>query len=105
MIDWQNTRLEDLTFDVQVEGIQEVGHTFVFPVMVKLKDGTPAFTQPVSLRTDFYRELKKTPDWEAALMQIIQARVREECHRRKKQDSVSIHDRLRLMNSGNHSLE
>ncbi|CAI2719741.1 hypothetical protein [Nitrospina watsonii] len=105
MIDWQSINLADLAFDVQVEDIQEVGHTFVFPVAVKLKDGTPAFTQPVSLRADFYRELKKTPDWETALMQILKARVREEVHRRKKQNSVSIHDRLRLMNANDRSLQ
>lgn len=105
MIDWQNTRIEDLVFDVQVEDIQEVGHTFVFPVSVKLKDGSPAFTQPVSLRADFYRELKKTPDWEAALMKILQARVREEFLRRKKQNSVSIGDRLKLMDHASRPLQ
>jgi len=105
MIDWKTANIEDLVFDVQVEGIQEAGQTFVFPIAVQHKDGTPAFTHTVALRADFYRELKKTADWETALMQILKARVREEFHRRKKQNSVSIDDRLRLMNANHRPLQ
>ena len=98
MNDWQNIDIKDLVFDVEVEHIQEAGTVYVFPVRVRLKDETPLFTQNVTLRSEFYRELKKTNGWQEALMQIIRARLREEFFRRKKQEAVSIEDRLQLLN-------
>ncbi|MCH7650263.1 MAG: hypothetical protein IIA63_03780 [Nitrospinae bacterium] len=97
MIDWQNAQLEEFTFDVDVEGIQEIGPSQVFPVKVHHTDGTPAFTCTIPVRAEFYRQLKQTADWEAALLKILKSRVREEILKRKKQHPVPIEDKLQLI--------
>ncbi len=97
MIDWQNAKLEEFTFDVDVEGIQEIGPSQVFPVKVHTRDGTPAFTCNIPVRAEFYRQLKHTADWEAALLKILKSRVREEILRRKNQNPVPIEDKLQLI--------
>ena len=50
MIDWQNAKFEEFTFDVDVEGIQEIGPSQVFPVKVSTQDGTPALTCNIPVR-------------------------------------------------------
>jgi hypothetical protein len=97
MIDWQNTKLEDFTFDVDAEGIQEIGSSQVFPVKVQTKDGTPAFTCTIPMRAQFYRQLKQTADWETALLKILKSRVREEILKRMKHNPVPIEDKLQLI--------
>ncbi|NIQ97536.1 MAG: hypothetical protein GWN87_27695 [Desulfuromonadales bacterium] len=97
MIDWSNAHLEDFTFDVDAEGIQEIGPSQVFPVKVHRTDGTPAFTCTIPVRAEFYRQLKQTADWESALLKILKARVREEILKRKKHHPVPIEDKLQLI--------
>lgn len=97
MIDWQNANLDEFTFDVDVEGIQEIGPSQVFPVKVHTQDGTSALTCNVPVRAEFYRQLKQTADWEAALLKILKSRVREEILKRKKQNPVPIADKLQLI--------
>ena len=97
MIDWQNANLKEFTFDVDVEGIQEIGSSQVFPVKVHTQDGTPAFTCSVPVRAEFYRQLKQTVDWEPALLKILKSRVREEILKRKKHNPVPIEDKLQLI--------
>jgi len=97
MIDWQNAKLEDFTFDVDAEGIQEIGLSQVFPVKVQTKDGAPAFTCTIPMRAQFYRQLKLTVDWEAALLKILKSRVREEILKRMKHNPVPIEDKLQLI--------
>ena len=97
MIDWRNANLEEFSFDVDAEGIQQIGPSQVFPVKVHYKDGTPAFTCTVPVRAEFYRQLKQTADWEAALLKILKSRVREEILQRKKQNPVPIEDKLQLI--------
>ena len=97
MIDWQNANLDEFSFDVDVEGIQEIGPSQVFPVKVHTKDGTPAFTCTIPVRAEFYRQLKQTSDWEAALLKILKSRVREEILQRKKHNPVPIEDKLQLI--------
>lgn len=97
MIDWQNANLDDFTFDVDAEGIQEIGPSQVFPVKVHTQDGTSAFTCSVPVRAEFYKQLKQTADWEAALLKILKSRVREEILKRKKQNPVPIEDKLQLI--------
>ena len=97
MIDWQKVTPDEFTFDVDVEGIQEIGPSQVFPVRVQHADGTPAFTCTVPLRAEFYRQLKQTADWQSALLKILKSRVRDEILRRKKGLPVSIEDRLQLI--------
>lgn len=97
MIDWETVNPEDFVFDMDVEGIQEIGSSQVFPVKVHSRDGAPAFTCNVPVRAEFYRQLKQTADWEAALIRILKVRVREEILRRKNQSPVPIEDKLHLM--------
>ena len=97
MIDWQNINPDELTFDVDAEGIQEIGPSLVFPVQVRLQDGNPVFICNIPLRAEFYRELKKTADWESAFFKILKSRVREEVLKRKKQNPVFIEDKLQLI--------
>lgn len=97
MIDWQKTDLEEFVFDVDVEGIQEIGSSQVFPVKVHSREGAPAFTCNVPVRAEFYRQLKQTADWEKALIKILKSRVREEILKRKQQNPVPIEDKLQWM--------
>lgn len=97
MIDWKNAQLKDFTFDVDAEGIQEIGPSQVFPVKVHTKDGASAFTCAVPIRAEFYRQLKQTTDWEAALLKILKSRVREEILKRVKHNPVPIEDKLQLI--------
>lgn len=97
MIDWQNANPDEFTFDVDAEGIQEIGTSQVFPVQVHANDGSPAFTCNIPVRAEFYRQLKQTADWEAALLKILKSRVREEILKRKKQNPVPIEDKLQLI--------
>jgi hypothetical protein len=97
MIDWQNVNIEEFTFDVGVEGIQEIGPSQVFPVKVHTHDGTSAFVCNVPVRAEFYRQLKQTADWEAALLKILKSRVREEILKRMKRNPVPIADKLQLI--------
>ncbi len=97
MIDWQNANLDEFSFDVDVEGIQEIGPSQVFPVKVHTQDGTPAFTCTIPVRAEFYRQLKQIADWETALLKILKSRVREEILQRKKHNPVSIEDKLQLI--------
>lgn len=69
----------------------------MFPVKVHTRDGTPAFTCNIPVRAEFYRQLKQTADWEAALLKILKSRVREEILRRKNQNPVPIEDKLQLI--------
>ena len=98
MIDWQNANPEKFTFEVDVEGIQQIGSSQIFPVQVHTLDGTPAFSCVIPVRAEFYRQLQHTADWEAALIKILKSRVREEILQRKKESPVAIEDKLRLIN-------
>ena len=97
MIDWQNAQLEEFTFDVDVEGIQEIGSSQVFPVKVRTQEDASAFTCNIPVRSEFYRQLKHTADWEAALLKLLKSRVRGEILKRKKQNPVPIEDKLQLL--------
>jgi len=96
MLDWKKMKFEDFTFEVDVESIQDVGVSVVFPVHVKLQDGTPVFVHGVALRAEFFGQLKQSPHWETALMKILKTRVREEILRRRKLESLPIDEKLRL---------
>lgn len=97
MIDWQNANPDELTFDVDVEGIQEIGSSQVFPIQVHTQDGIPVFTCTIPVRAEFYRQLKQTADWETALLKILKSRVRDEILKRKQHNPVSIEDKLQLI--------
>ncbi len=97
MMDWQTAKIEEYVFDVDVEGILDVGPTHVFPVRVLDREGTVVFTQAVAIRSEFFRQLKETAEWESALMTLLKSRAHQAILQRKKQNRVSIEDKIRLM--------
>lgn len=97
MMDWHKVNLEEFVFDVDVEAIQQIGTSQVFPVQVQTRDGIQAFTFNIPVRTEFYRQLRQTADWEPTLIKILKARVRDEILKRKQQTPVVIEDKLKLI--------
>ena len=97
MMDWQTAKIEEFVFDVDGEGILDVGPTHVFPVRVLDREGTVVCTLAVAIRSEFYRQLKETADWPSALMTLLKNRARQEILQRKKQNRISIQDKIELM--------
>ncbi len=99
MIDWEQLKIEDVKFEVDAEGVQEVTGAIVFPL--KVFDGAKnfLFTHPVSLRTEFYQQLQSVNDWQAQLQNILKSRLKEELGRRRHRAGISIQDRLQLNRS------
>ena len=97
MMDWQKAKIDEFVFDVDVEGILDVGPTHVFPVRVLDREGAVVFTHAVAIRSEFFHQLKQTAEWESALMTLLKSRVHQEILQRKKQHRVSIEDKMRLM--------
>ena len=90
MIDWQNVSLEDFNLEVDIEEVRDLGNSVVFPIKVIHKDGSVAFTKPVSIRAQFYSDLRRLPDWKRGLWKIFRTRIREELAERRKKSPVSI---------------
>lgn len=94
MMDWENAMLKDFDIEIEGESIEEFGSHIVFPVRVYHKDGTFLFNQSVSVRSEFYRALKKTANWQDAMLQIIRQRVRDDLVQRFKKQTVSIDEKI-----------
>lgn len=97
MIDWEKAGPDDFRLQMEVESIQESGDSIIFPVRVYHKDGDFAFLKSVPVRADFYRELRKTPDWQKALAKIFRQRVKDDIISRMKTGHVSIEDKIAWM--------
>ena len=97
MIDWQKVRLDDFNLEVDSGEIRDSGISTVFPIRVMHKDGRVAFIKSVSIRSQFYSDLRSLPDWKSALWKIFYARIREELAVYRKRSSVSIEDKVSLM--------
>ena len=97
MVDWQKVSLDDFDLEVDSGDIRDSGTSTVFPIRVMHKDGTVAFIKSVSIRSQFYSELRSLPDWRSALWKIFRARIREELAVYRKRSSVSIEDKVSLM--------
>lgn len=98
MIDWEKADPEDFRLQMEVESIQESGDSIIFPVRVYHKDGDFAFLKAVPIRADFYRALRKTPDWQKALEKIFRQRVQDDLQARVKTGPVSIEDKIAWIN-------
>ncbi len=96
MIDWNELKVEDVTYEVDAEGVQEMTGAVVFPLKVYGASGEFLFTHPVSLRTEFYEQLKTVTDWQAQLQTILKNRLKEELGRRRNRANVSIKEKLQL---------
>lgn len=101
MIDWQNVSLDDFILEVDIKEVRDLGNAIVFPLKGIYKDGSVAFTKPVSIRAQFYSDLRVLPDWKRALWKIFRSRIREELAYRRKKSPVSIEDKLTLMSGHN----
>ncbi len=96
MIDWKKMNADEVNFEVDAEGVQEVTGAVLFPLKVFDGSGHFLFTHPVSIRTEFYLQLKTVNDWREQLQKILRTRLREELGRRRHRAEVSIQDRLQL---------
>ncbi len=97
MIEWEKVSLDDFRLQMEVESIRESGDSIIFPVRVYHKNGEFAFLKPVPVRADFYRDLKKTPDWQKALVKIFMQRVKDDIMARSKNGVISIEDKIAWM--------
>lgn len=94
MIDWEKARPDDFRYQMEVESIHESGDSIIFPVRIYHKDGEYAFLKPVPIRADFYRDLKKTPDWQKAMTKIFEQRIKDDIIARTKTGPVPIEDKI-----------
>jgi len=97
MIDWQKVNIDKFILDLDAGEVRELGDTLVFPVKVKDPEGVLLFTKSVSIRADFYSDLRALPDWKATLWKIFRSRVSEDLIARRKKSGVSIEDKMELM--------
>lgn len=97
MIDWQKVNIDKFILDLDAGEVREIGDTLVFPVKVKDPEGVLLFTKSVSIRADFYSDLRALPDWKVTLWKIFRSRVREDLIARGKKSGVSIEDKVELM--------
>ena len=99
MLDWKNCTPGDFSFQIDVDEIQEVGQRQIFPVRVFFKDGTLAFVKSITLRSDFYLQLRQQEDWKEKLMEILKRRVREDINERINSMAMTLDDKLEFMKS------
>jgi len=104
MIDWEKCKPEDFEIEVQGDEINQTGQSLIFPVRVYHKNGELAFSHGVSIRSDFYNQLKQKKRYQEDLMVIIQKRIRDEISRKIKSNDISIADKLGFMKMERKSL-
>ncbi len=97
MIDWSQAATEDFELRVEGEGVQESGDHIIFPVQVYYRDGTLVFLKSIPVRSEFYRTLRKMPEWKAALMKIFRQRVRDDLVERFQPPSIGVADKIELI--------
>ncbi len=100
MIDWSQCTVNDFSLVVDVEEIQEVGQSQLFPVRVFYKGDTFAFMKSVPIRSEFYSQLRQKKDWKVRLMTILKNRVREDIDDKIRAKRIDIDDKLALMDIG-----
>jgi hypothetical protein len=102
MIDWKNVLPEDFYFEVDVDSIDTTATHHVFPVRVYYKneksDGEKfVFNHTVTIRSEFYDQLKNSSKWKEALGRILKSRVRDEILKRRQLQAVSIEEKVQLL--------
>jgi len=86
-----------VSFEVDPEGIEELGPALMFPLKVYNAAGGLVFQHPVMLRADFYRQLMTMPDGRQHLFRILKNRLREELARRAQHPAISIRERMEML--------
>lgn len=104
MIDWENSKFEDFEIEVLGDGVIRSGESLVFPVNVYEKDKALVFSHQVTIRAEFYIQLKGREYWQKELMDIICNRTRDEIKKRSKKEDVSIDDKIDLIKMDRQSL-
>ncbi|MEK9627829.1 MAG: hypothetical protein VW455_02280 [Nitrospinota bacterium] len=104
MLDWKNCTPGDFSFQIDVEEIQEIGQRQNFPVRVFFKDGSLAFVKSITLRSDFYMQLRQQENWKEKLMEILKRRVREDIDERINSMSMTLDDKLEFMKLGHNAI-
>ncbi len=106
MIDWKRAVPADFDCSFEGEDITESGTHIQIPVRVMHRSsGATAFTKSVPIRSDFYRDLKKRPDYLQALVKIVNRRCRETILQKISQDSMDTGDKVDLINLGTQAME
>ncbi len=100
MLDWNNCGLDDFSFEINGEEIQEIGQRQMFPVKVFYKDGTLAFITSIPFRSEFYWQLRGREDWKEKLMAIIKQRLKVEITERIRSSQMTIDDKLEIIETG-----
>ena len=100
MLDWKNCTPGDFSFQIDVDEIQELSQRQIFPVRVFFKDGTLAFVKSITLRSDFYLQLRQQEGWKEKLMEILKRRVKEDIDARINSMAMCLEDKLEFMGSG-----
>lgn len=88
---------EMLSFEVDVENMQETASAIVFPIKVYDDRKRPVRLHTVTLRPEFYSELMALPDGSQQLFRILSNRVKDEMARARVVSPVTIQDKLQLM--------
>jgi len=98
MIDWKTVKHADFNCSFEAEDITESGTHIQIPVRIYHREsGETAFTKSIPLRADFYRDLKKQPDYLNALVKIVNRRCRDALVLKIAQGSVDIADKVNLI--------
>jgi|GEM_PF-3044616 len=99
MIDWKQARPDDFNCSFDGEDITETGTHIQIPVrIIHRESGITAFTKSVPIRSDFYRDLKKRPDYLQSLVKIVNRRCREMILQKTVQDAMDAGDKVDLIN-------
>ncbi len=85
-----------VSFEVDPEGIQEMGPSVMFPLNVYDPQGNLWFQHPVMIRAEFYRQLMTLPEGRRQLLDILKNRLRRELSRRHQPPTLSIRERMDL---------
>ncbi|QPJ64583.1 MAG: hypothetical protein G3M78_03900 [Candidatus Nitrohelix vancouverensis] len=98
MIDWKQVRPEDFNCSFEGEEIVETATHIQIPVKIIHRDsGETAFSKMVSIRADFYRELKEQTGHFQALVKIVNRRCREAILQRMHSKQMDVSDKLEMI--------
>ena len=104
MIDWKTCKCEDFEIQIMGEETHEGGSHMVFVVNVHHKTEGFAFPKSISIRGDFYHQIKKRDDAVPRLKEILRTRCKDEIEERIKTGMVSVDHKLELISEKRESL-
>jgi len=106
MLDWKTAKPSDFDFVFHAEEITELATHIQIPVRVEHRETKEmVFTKSVLIRKDFYAELKEQPDHISALNVIVVRRCRDELVQRINKKSMSVDDKITLLNQAPQAIE